>query len=531
MSKIYRQLRLGILLASVAATAFAQSAGTRAVISADRAPLYAKMSLENPPLRMLEKGEIVSIGLVLFGDDVTWCAVSRPGETKRIGYVSCDLLESEKAAAQAAAQAPPAAAIRIREVDTPPPVVREVTPVAVATRVEQSLTQEPAPVAAPPALAQPAEMPQPAAPKPFVPITERILPARVPSEVALDESAPPQPARPVEMARINELQRVPPPVPPPPVEVPRTEPKPFNPISEIADREISEKLLVEKGAPALPQKPQLLASLRIPDISEIGEPPAPRELTTEELTGEVLERSALRSQLTQFVRSSYALSFLDKKRLAAVDEGALAQIFHQQFRSEAFYSAVEISLKKESEAGPMRELGTWLESPLTGHMEDLLGHAADPEAREEIVAFADGLRKSPPTQARLILVHRLYEATSSCDMEVEATLATVRALAEALNPILPAASQFSESDLNQALKTVKAAYQPVMKNAKFVQYLFAFRSVSDEELEQYVAGWESDAGRWWTRVQRDGFASATRTIAANLKIAIPRRLGVQDGGE
>src|SRR5881394_272858 len=90
----------GLCLALLATSAQAQTvaAGARAVVNSDKLPVYNSMSVTSPVKATLGRGEAVTIGLVLFGDDVTWCAVSKTGDNKRLGYVSCEFLEREGAA-------------------------------------------------------------------------------------------------------------------------------------------------------------------------------------------------------------------------------------------------------------------------------------------------------------------------------------------------------------------------------------------------------------------------------------------------
>jgi hypothetical protein len=135
------------------AWAYAQTAGARAVVGVDRLPVYPKMSTVSAPVWQLSKGDAVQITLVLFGDEITWCAISRVGESKRLGYVSCDHLTPDRgtegaaeppAAATPAAPAappPPREPVRIREVPSTPPAaarVRELTPQAAAALVSSA---------------------------------------------------------------------------------------------------------------------------------------------------------------------------------------------------------------------------------------------------------------------------------------------------------------------------------------------------------------------------------------------------------
>src|SRR5260370_22067788 len=116
-------LWLGLLAVTVQAQTVA--AGARAIVGADTLPVYATMSQAGEPKATLKRGDIVTIGLVLFDADVTWCAISKIGETKRLGFASCEFLERDRSAAPA--PPPPVAA-------TPPaphPIDPPVAPAAV----------------------------------------------------------------------------------------------------------------------------------------------------------------------------------------------------------------------------------------------------------------------------------------------------------------------------------------------------------------------------------------------------------------
>src|ERR1700752_5536144 len=82
-----------LLCLPLKAAAQAVPAGARAVVSADTLPVYTKMSVESPVHVTLKRGDIVTIALVVFGSDVTWCAVVKPGESRRLGYASCEFLD------------------------------------------------------------------------------------------------------------------------------------------------------------------------------------------------------------------------------------------------------------------------------------------------------------------------------------------------------------------------------------------------------------------------------------------------------
>jgi hypothetical protein len=393
----------GLCLALLAAMAQAQTigSGARAVVSNDALPVYASMSESGVVRATLKRGEAVTIGMVLFGSDITWCAISRVGETKQLGFASCEFLEPDRGSR------PPESG------GSPPP-------------------------------AQP-----PAAPK-STPVT--IGPA-VPIEIKAPEAAP-----------------APTPLPP----------KPPKPIA--------------------PERPE----------------PAPADFVNT-----VLDGFALRPWIANYIQTTRLLSFLDKGRLAEIDVPALELVLSRQFQPDAFYPAIGDQLRKNYAPERLPTLVEWLHSPAARKFAELEERAYSPESRQALVDFAGSLSKTPPPEARLLLIHRLYDALRTCDMEVEATIALVHTTAQAIGPALPREKRYGARELDRALGSVKSRYRGIMKNARLVHYLFAYQEASDAELEQYVNFLESDSGKWLISAMDKGFFEATESISRRLREEIP----------
>src|SRR5260370_29253743 len=260
-----------------AATVQAQTgaAGARAIVGADTLPVYATMSQAGEPKATLKRGDIVTIGLVLFDADVTWCAISKIGETKRLGFASCEFLERDRSAAP---RRPPAVAA------TPP------------------------------------------APHPIDP---PVAPAAVP-----------EPA----------------------------------------------------SAPA-------------------------------DFVDTVLDGFGLRPAIANYTQTTHLLAFLDKGRLAEIDVPALERVLDKQFQPRPFYTAIGDQLRKSYSPERLPALTEWMRSPVAQKLAGRLRLAYSAESRPELVAFASPLSKTPAPQPRLLLIHRLFDASRLSDMEIERTIA------------------------------------------------------------------------------------------------------------
>jgi hypothetical protein len=397
-SKRAPALTLGAMAACLALQAQTVAAGARAVVGADTLPVYATMSQSGEVRATLKRGDIVTIGLVLFDSDVTWCAIARVGETKRLGFASCEFLEPDRSSA---APAPPAALTPLTPPKAKPVTIRETAPISISP------------------------------PKP------------VPAE-------PPAPAR------------------------EPTAPKPA-------------------GAP-------------------------------DDFVDTVLDGFGLRISIANFTQTTHLLAFLDKGRLAEIEVPALERVLREQFQPRPFYVAIGAELRKGYTPERLPAVVEWLHSPVAPKLADLERRGYSPKARPELVEFADSLSKTPPTQERLLLIHRIYDASRICDIEVETAIALVHTTAQAISPALPKEKRYSANELDRALGGVKSRYRSVMKNARLVQSLFAYQSASDAELEQYANFLESDSGKWLISAIDKGFFDATGSISRRLQAEIQRNV-------
>jgi len=238
----------------------------------------------------------------------------------------------------------------------------------------------------------------------------------------------------------------------------------------------------------------------------------------------IFANTALRAELAHYTQATRIPAFLDKGRLAEIDSVTLDQVLSAHFRPTEFETAINQQFLKGYSPERLPELLDWVRSPTAAKLSALEQRAYSPGSREALVDFAGALTNTPPPESRLLLVHRIYEASRLCDTEVETTIALVYTTAEAIGPALPKEKRYGPNELDKALGTVKSRYRSVMKNARIVQYLFAFQSATDEELEQYAGFLESDGGKWLAAIVDKGFFDATESISRQLREEIPRRV-------
>jgi hypothetical protein len=221
----------------------------------------------------------------------------------------------------------------------------------------------------------------------------------------------------------------------------------------------------------------------------------------------LLDLSGVRRQIAEITdERQFAALFGGRENHPEI--GRLHRILADSFRPEEFYVPLREHLRLHFAVSRAPELLYWLRSPLSRRVVDLEVQAASPEARRQLAEYAEKLRRAPASQRRLNLVQRLDSALRSSEFRVEMAMVLIREVATALAP----GGSLSES----SLQSLRADFWKTAHDGALLHFLFAYRSLPDEELEEYVRFWESDRGRWFPPVLHQGFLTAIRAVAQNL---------------
>ena len=197
----------------------------------------------------------------------------------------------------------------------------------------------------------------------------------------------------------------------------------------------------------------------------------------------LLERSGLQVQL-ESLSAGVRVQFLrGPGRLSGRDRITIDRIVSERFAAEALYARIRL----EAVVG--------------------LGHD----------------RLAP---RRLGLIERLDTGGGASETTVDVTMAILRSLTRAFQPAVtrPSSGQFEEEFAQARNRTLEQ-----IKHACLVGMLSAYRSLSEQELEQYVQFVESEAGQWYMSVMNSTLVTAVdvaaEATAAELVTAVPQLVG------
>src|SRR5437899_900919 len=150
------------------------------------------------------------------------------------------------------------------------------------------------------------------------------------------------------------------------------------------------------------------------------------------------------------------------------------------------------------------------------------------------LAFENGLdnvtiERKQASNERIALVERLDAVGGASETTVDVTLSIVRSLTRAFQPVLPASARVSNAQLEDQIATARSRTLEQIRGACLVSMLLAYRSLTDQELAEYVKFVDSEAGQWYMSVMNSALLVAIDVAAAatasDLATAVPQVVG------
>jgi hypothetical protein len=235
----------------------------------------------------------------------------------------------------------------------------------------------------------------------------------------------------------------------------------------------------------------------------------------------LLERSGLRVQL-ESLSAGVRVQFLrGRGRLTGQDRLTIDRIVSEHFAADALYARIRREFARRLDGPKLAKALEWYDSPLgrriTGLELAALVSSGEPDAN---------LDAGRPSSRRLALLQRLDAGGAASETTGEITMTIVRSLSRAFQPVVPTAARGQlEAQLtqtrNRALEQIRRACLATMA--------FAYRELSDGELDRYVQFVESEAGQWHMGVMNSSLLTAidaaADATAVELVSVVPQFVG------
>ncbi len=201
--------------------------------------------------------------------------------------------------------------------------------------------------------------------------------------------------------------------------------------------------------------------------------------------------------------------------------------FLQSFDPVKTKPALVRFIEKRYDAQRYAEVVALLDRPLSKKMTALELQAQTPEAFQEMMQFANSMLSQPSPQ-RLALVERLDRAQQATESMVEVQMMVPSAIMKNMNRIVPADKKMADDEIVQMLAQMREQSLPQVRQFIQLSMVYAYRSVSDDELEEYTQLVESDTGLYLTTLLRDASLNLFDNISTEIASHIGQTVKVND---
>lgn len=192
---------------------------------------------------------------------------------------------------------------------------------------------------------------------------------------------------------------------------------------------------------------------------------------------------------------------------------ALSKAFNQSFAPAAVRRDVLTLINAHYDAKQAAGYLKQLQSPLAKKVAELERRTNDPANRDDFNAFAQALKSKPAAASRLKQIERLDKATRITDFGVDMQAAFFKAVFTAVNPVMDEEMRVGDSEMEKMVKEVRQSFSGAYKEGTQLSYLYTLRSLSDQELEEYIKMCESSNYRWGVQLLGNAMISALNQAA------------------
>jgi len=211
----------------------------------------------------------------------------------------------------------------------------------------------------------------------------------------------------------------------------------------------------------------------------------------------------IQARFDQAVNNDYRIQKLPRHIVSDMRE-----IILQSYAAEHLEKTIKEHLALQMKADEIRDVLTWLDSPLGKKCTQLEEAASTPEAFVKMQAYAGQIQDAPPPQNRLKLFQGLDSAVKATETSVEIAMNTQIAVIMAIVVTLPVENQKPFSEIKKEVEKSRPQLEAVMKAEVLLSFLYTYRSLRDSELEQYLDFTTSTKGEKYHSAAVTGFKKA-----------------------
>jgi hypothetical protein len=160
----------------------------------------------------------------------------------------------------------------------------------------------------------------------------------------------------------------------------------------------------------------------------------------------------------------------------------------------------------------------WLQDPFTAKINELEISSGLSDALPDREAYFENLENSPPTEKRLSLIVDFDEITDATYNTVSIITEMYMSIITAMNPFAPAGQKLDNENYEAVKNSIKMQLLPVYERVNVMMNLYTYRTIDDEELEEYIDFYTTDDGEWFVDVSYGVMENVLQQASERLRV-------------
>lgn len=191
--------------------------------------------------------------------------------------------------------------------------------------------------------------------------------------------------------------------------------------------------------------------------------------------------------------------YLERQNLSQDQVNTLKQVVTTNFAADRIRKDAVKQLTSDYDAARIDAVIAQLSSPLYRKITALEQQANSPEAASDLQEYVARLALHNPDPKRLELMKALDRASHSTKIAVSIELEIAKTMIRCAAAYSDDGEPLPESRLKDIVARLKGTITHSVRNHILIWSLYAYRSLSRRELQDYIAIYENDDIRWFTR--------------------------------
>ncbi|HWQ96208.1 MAG TPA: hypothetical protein VN368_02430 [Candidatus Methylomirabilis sp.] len=253
------------------------------------------------------------------------------------------------------------------------------------------------------------------------------------------------------------------------------------------------------------------------------------EKLNDHLTQTLMHKSGLKKQIDQIpALLQYELNQQQQKHKNLTDEdfNRISKLARQAFDAKSIYDDVQVYIESNLSAYDIKTVLEWLESPLGKKITKLEEYSSTIEAQGEMELIAPKLLEENKNSARIVKIKELDNLTGATEASVSTVLNIQLAMMTSMSAATNADNQPSFEEIQDLVGRNKLKIQAAMETMGQIQFLYTYRTLTDEEIDMYIKFAGSESGKKYHSITSKGinyaFVLAARGFGARIGMKMNR---------